>query len=107
MSRWRGRTSGERSSVGKVFQFGEDSRLKGYARRETHRVLPLERTYCANCGKPYGWASQESSQLIAAGEIIVYCEECFESLNKLSDLPMRRVPGEHLRRLGLAGENTA
>ncbi|GAC1643255.1 MAG: hypothetical protein NVS9B14_24580 [Candidatus Acidiferrum sp.] len=86
---------------------GEDSRLKGYAGRTTHAIFPLERTYCTNCGRPYGWASQESSEHIAAAEIVVFCEECFERLNAMGELPMRRVPAEELQRLGLRDEAVA
>ena len=91
----------------KLFEQGEDSRLRGYARRVTHAVLPLERTYCTQCGKPHGWASQESSQHIAAAEIIVFCEECFESLNASGTAPLRRVSSEDLNRLGLVEETIA
>ncbi len=61
----------------------EDSRLKGYAGKVTHPTLPLERTYCANCGKPYGWVSTESYAFIEVMEIIVICDECDEKLGKL------------------------
>ncbi|HLK02934.1 MAG TPA: hypothetical protein VKT53_00735 [Candidatus Acidoferrum sp.] len=90
-----------------ILSVGEDSRLKGYAGRTTHAIFPLERTYCTNCGKPYGWASQESSEHIAAAEIIVFCEQCFELLNGMGRLPMRRVPTEDLQRLGLREEALA
>jgi hypothetical protein len=42
--------------MGKILEIGEDSRLKGYTGRVTHAVLPLERTFCSNCGRPWGWA---------------------------------------------------
>lgn len=87
--------------MGKLFETGEDSRLKSYAGRVTHAIFPFERTYCSNCGKPYGWASQESSEHIAAAEIVVFCEECFESLNRMGTLPMRRLSVEEMQRLGL------
>jgi hypothetical protein len=105
--------------MGKILEIGEDSRLKGYAGRVTHAVLPLERTYCSNCGRPWGWASEESSEQIAAAEIIVFCEECFESLNnKCAPVSAGAIPcppitvrcGERLsanemNRLGLVEEN--
>jgi len=78
----------------------EDSRLHGYDGRVTHAILPLERTYCSQCGKPYGWASQDCSEHIAAAEIIVYCEECFTALNNLAPMPLRRLPPEDQQRLG-------
>ena len=89
-----------------LLSFGEDSRLKGYAARVTHAVLPLERTYCSNCGKPWGWASQESSEHIAAAEIVVFCEECFEALNRNHQAPpFQRIPHSEMSSLGLVEEN--
>jgi hypothetical protein len=101
--------------MGKILQFGEDSRLKGYAGRVTHAILPLERTYCANCGRPWGWASEDASDQIAAAEIIVFCEECFEALNAkhvaqgaspadFFTLPYQRIPETDMTRLGLVEE---
>jgi len=78
----------------------EDSRLTSL--RATHSILPLERTYCANCGRPWGWTSQESSQSIAASEIIVVCEDCFEHLNPQQQ--SRRISQEELALLGLCEE---
>lgn len=77
---------------------GADSRLQGFSGEVTHAVLPYERTYCANCGKPWGWTSQESSQYIAAAEITVVCDECFQSLNAKEQA--RRLPGVEAARLG-------
>jgi hypothetical protein len=79
----------------------DDSRLKGYNGKKTHPVLSLERTFCSECGKPWGWTSQESSQHIAAAEIIVYCDRCFEKLNKLAGTPVEPIPASDLARLGL------
>jgi hypothetical protein len=92
--------------VGRILEFGEDSRLKGYAGRRTHAILPLERTFCANCGRPWGWASEDSSEHIAAAEIVVFCEECFSALNAGSDnAHLRRIPADEIRSLGLVEEN--
>jgi hypothetical protein len=92
--------------VGRIVEFGEDSRLKGYANRVTHAVLPLTRTYCSNCGKPWGWASQESSGQIAAAEIVVFCEDCFEALNaQMQPAPFARIPDHEREALGLLEEN--
>jgi len=92
--------------MGKILEFGEDSRLKGHRGRVTHAILPLERTYCSNCGKPWGWASQDSSGQIAAAEIIVFCEECFEALNGNDNAsPYERIPAGEMRALGLVEEN--
>jgi hypothetical protein len=96
-----------------VFEFGEDSRLKGYAGRVTHAILPLERTYCANCGRPWGWASEDSSEHIAAAEIVVFCEDCFEALNartrvtssQYARAPLECIPENEMRSLGLVEEN--
>jgi hypothetical protein len=81
---------------------GIDSRLSGVHQEVTHAVLPYERTYCANCGKPWGWTAQDSSQFIAAAEIVVVCDECFESLNGREQ--SRRIPGAEIARLGLMEE---
>lgn len=61
----------------------EDSRLKGYFKRVSHPTLPLIRTYCCKCGREYGWVSEESYEYIAAGEIVVFCEECEKDINKI------------------------
>lgn len=92
--------------MGKILEFGEDSRLKGYAGRVTHAILPLERTYCANCGRPWGWASEDSSKQIAAAEIIVFCEECFAAMHAHHEAsPFERIPESEMRSLGLVEEN--
>lgn len=80
-----------------------DSRLQGFSREVTHAVLPYERTYCANCGRPWGWTTTDSSQFIAAAEIVVVCDACFESLNGKERA--RQIPSEELRNLGLVEEN--
>ena len=80
-----------------------DSRLKGYFGTTTHAVLPLERTFCSNCGKPWGWASVESSHLIAAAEIIVCCEECFTGLNDKAGAV--QIAPDEMKKLGLCEEN--
>jgi len=63
-----------------------------------------------HCGKPWGWASQESSQQIAAAEIVVFCEECFEALNAAARgtapaPPFERIPVDEMAALGLIEEN--
>jgi hypothetical protein len=89
-----------------IFQFGEDSRLKGHCGRVTHAVLPLERTFCANCGRPWGWASEDSSEHIAAAEIVVFCEDCFAALNANQQVaPSSRIPETEMRSLGLLEEH--
>lgn len=90
-----------------AFKGEEDSRLKGYNGRVTHPTLPLERTYCSNCGKPYGWASVESSQLIAAAKIVVYCNECEHSLEgRMGPIPFPQVSNDDMRRLQLSEGDT-
>lgn len=99
--------------MGNLLQFGEDSRLKGYTSRVTHAILPLERTYCTNCGRPWGWASEDSSEHIAAAEIVVFCEDCFEALNaramstssQCRRAPLERIPQKEMKALGLVEEN--
>lgn len=61
----------------------DDSRLKGYFGEQTHPILPLERTYCTNCGKPKGWVSREQGEYIRVNSIIVICDDCDETLGKL------------------------
>lgn len=77
---------------------GADSRLHGFRGEVTHAVLPYERTYCANCGKPWGWTTQDSSQYIAAAEIVVVCDDCFEHLD--SKERARQVPEVEATRFG-------
>ncbi len=81
----------------------EDSRLKGYNGKVTHPSQLMERTYCGNCGKPYGWVSQESSEMIALKQVVVYCTECEESLNKkVGPIPFRVIGGVETRDLKAA-----
>ena len=92
-------------TMSRILQFGEDSRLKGHHGRVTHAVLPLERTFCANCGRPWGWASQDSSEHIAAAEIVVFCQECFAALNANQQAaPLRPIAAAEMRSLGLLEE---
>jgi len=91
--------------MAKLLQFGEDSRLKGYGGRITHAIHPLERTFCANCGRPWGWASEDSSEHIAAAEIVVFCEPCFEARNPGPvAASLERIPVSEMRSLGLLEE---
>ena len=91
--------------MGNTLQFGEDSRLKGHHGRVTHAVLSLERTFCANCGRPWGWTSEDSSKHIAAAEIVVLCEECFAGLNaNQQTASFSRVPEAEMKSLGLLEE---
>lgn len=63
-----------------------DSRLD--RAKVTHPTLPLERTFCAFCGKPKGWVSQDSGDYIAANNVVVVCDNCNEKFNKsLGPLP--------------------
>ena len=92
--------------MGSIFQFGEDSRLKGHRNCVTHTVLPLERTFCANCGRPWGWASEDSSQHIAAAEIVVFCEACFAALNASHQAAtLERISADEMKSLGLLEEH--
>lgn len=54
----------------------------------THPIYPLERTYCALCGKPKGWVSQESSKYIAANQIVVVCDDCN---GQFGELPLEKA----------------
>lgn len=68
-----------------------DSRLAGHRGRITHPTLPLERTFCANCGRPKGWVSFETGDTIRAEQIVVLCEDCEEKYGKplLAEAPIR------------------
>jgi len=90
----------------KILQFGEDSRLNGYRGSVTHAILPLARTFCANCGRPWGWASEDSSEHIAAAEIVVFCDDCFEALNaNHKAVSHQRMPENEMTSLGLLEEH--
>lgn len=91
--------------LGNILLFGEDSRLKGHRGRLTHAVLPLERTFCANCGRPWGWASEDSSEHIAAAKIVVFCEDCFAALNANQPAaPLIPISEDEMKSLGLLEE---
>ncbi len=69
----------------------DDSRVKGFggAIRVTHPTLPLERTYCTNCGAPYGWVSTESYEFVNCGEVIVFCDKCDKDMQeRLGKIPL-------------------
>jgi hypothetical protein len=76
------------SAVVCAIPVSEDSRLKGYNRQVTHPTLPLQRTYCANCGKPRGWVTTETYKFIEAQQIIVICDACEATLG---GLPLAKV----------------
>jgi len=82
-------------------RISSDSRLNGSGVMITHSVLPYERTFCSECGKPWGWTTQDSSQFIAAAEVVVYCDVCFEKLNAQAGTPLVPIPSEELKQLGL------
>lgn len=66
----------------------DDSRLK--INKVTHPTMAMERTYCTNCGSPYGWVTQESAKYIACQEVIVFCERCDEEMRtKLGPIPLQ------------------
>lgn len=67
----------------------EDSRLKGYRGKITHPTLPLERTFCTNCGAPFGWVSTESYAFIEAGEVVVFCNDCEARMQLLGGVPLK------------------
>ena len=65
----------------------EDSRTR---HRIMHPTLPLIRTFCTNCGKPYGWTNSETYDMIEASEIIVLCEDCEAEINaKVGSIPLQ------------------
>lgn len=69
-----------------------DSRLQGFTGRVTHPTLPLERTYCAHCGKPKGWVSVGTMGYIRVLNIIVICDDCELKLKKLGPIPLLEAP---------------
>ena len=75
-----------------------DSRLKVYNGTRTHPHLPLERTYCAQCGKPKGYVSFESFEFIRFNSILVLCDQCQYDLQvKYGHLPLQECPIEEFR----------
>jgi hypothetical protein len=85
----------------------EDSRLKGYNGTVTHPTLPLERTFCSKCGRPWGWSAVDSSQFIAPTKIQVICDPCFDDMNRDAQSPPTGlvVPPSYLQLYGLIDEN--
>lgn len=83
----------------------EDSRLKGHHGSVTHPTMALERTYCANCGRPWGWCSQGTG---IAG-IQVVCDGCEAAMNEGAALPSGatgiEVPRSYLEMYGLIDEH--
>lgn len=76
----------------------DDSRLKGYNGAVTHPHLPLERTYCAICGRPKGWVNVETAEHIRAFSVIVICDSCDEDLrNKLGPVPLQEAAIEEMK----------
>ena len=72
----------------------DDSRTKFI--KVTHPTKQLERTYCTNCGAPYGWVSQESSEYIATQQVIVFCNKCDADMNeKLGPIPLECAGDEN------------
>jgi hypothetical protein len=75
-----------------------DSRLKGYNGTVTHPHLQLERTYCAQCGRPKGWVSKESYEWIRFNNILVLCDQCQYDLQvKYGALPLEECPIEEFK----------
>jgi len=75
-----------------------DSRLKGYNGTVTHPHLSLERTYCAQCGRPKGYVSVESFEFIRFNNILVLCDQCQYDLQvKLGALPLEECPIEEFK----------
>lgn len=62
-----------------------DSRIKetNLVIPQTHSIYALEKVYCIYCGNVKGYVSQESSQYIAAQNIIAVCDKCHEALGAL------------------------
>jgi len=61
-----------------------------------HPTLPLERVYCINCSRPYGWVTTESYSYIAVNNIVVLCDVCEQILGKpqLQEAKIKLVPTE-------------
>lgn len=78
-----------------------DSRLQGFFGQVTHPTLPMQRTYCAFCGKPFGYCSMESSKYDAPGHIVVTCNDCDEIMVRLGAKP---VPQHILDAFGLIAD---
>jgi hypothetical protein len=76
----------------------EDSRLKGYNGKVTHPHLPLERTYCAQCGRAMGYVTHESYEFIRFNSVLVLCDQCQHDLeSKYGHIPLEQCPIEEFR----------
>jgi hypothetical protein len=86
-----------------------DSRLKGFFGQVSHPTLPLQRTYCFLCGKPWGYTSIESSQHVAPAHIVVTCDDCdlniVEKYGK-DGFPMDEIPRDLLDAFGIVPEKS-
>ncbi len=60
-----------------------------------------ERTFCICCGKPQGWVSKDSSQLVAPAHVVVTCDDCDM---RLGALPLEKVPTDLLDAFGIIPE---
>jgi hypothetical protein len=90
------------SDISDINEGRVDSRAK--TARQTHPTLPLERTYCAFCGKPKGWVTHESGDFIDAQNVVVVCDDCNSKFDKaLGPLPGEvGIPEYNLREAGLS-----
>lgn len=81
----------------------EDSRMAGHHGKVTHPTMPLERTYCVNCGRPWGWCGGEKPP----DHIRVICDPCFDAMNEAAQVPTigLEVPRAYLEMYGLIDEN--
>jgi hypothetical protein len=78
-----------------------DSRLAGFFGQVTHATLPLQRTYCFLCGKPYGYSSMESSRFVKPAQVLVTCDDRDEIMLQRAAL---EVPAEFLDAYGMVPE---
>ena len=84
-----------------------DSRLSGFFGQVTHPTLPLQRTYCFLCGKPWGYTSMDSGEHIAPSHIVVTCDDCdFKIIEKYGkdDFPLKEIPRELQDAFGITPE---
>jgi hypothetical protein len=72
-----------------------DSRLALDTVRISDASGKFERAYCFLCGRPAGWVSKDSSNLISPEHIVVTCDQCdHDIIAKYGDLPFEKVPTE-------------
>jgi hypothetical protein len=57
------------------------------------------------CGRPAGWVSKESSQLIAPQHVVVTCDDCdLNIIQKYGSLSLEQIPTQYFDAFGYVPE---